>query len=91
MLFLFVNFFLNFTSKSHQILSVNGRVLLIFLLLDSSNKLNRISALLFKQIYILSPPIIHKLLWSVVVLTVSPVKLYEEGELKIQQKSTEIS
>ena len=60
--------------------------------MDSSNKINCISALLFEQIYILSLPIIYKFLWSVVVSTVSPVKLYAEEDLKIQPKrNTEIS
>ena len=52
--------------------------------MDSSNKINGISALFFEQMYILSLPIIYKFLWSVVVLTVSPVKLYTEDKLKIQ-------
>ena len=60
--------------------------------LDSSNKINCISALFFEQIYILSLPIIYEFLWSVVVSTVLPVKLYAGEDLKIQQKrNTEIS
>ena len=35
--------------------------------------------------------IVDKFLRLVVVLTVSPAKLYAEDELKIRQKSTEIS
>ena len=91
MLFLFVKFKKKFTSKSH--LSVNGWVSLVFFCfffncyLDSSNKINCISALFFEQIYILSLPIIYEFLWSVVVSTVSPVKLHGEDELKIQQKA----
>ena len=54
--------------------------------LNSSNKINCISALFFKQIYILSLPIIDEFLWSVDVSTVSPVKLHAEDDLKIQQK-----
>ena len=54
--------------------------------MDSSNKINCISALFFEQIYILSLPIIYEFLWSVVVSTVSPVKLYAEEDLKIEQK-----
>ena len=38
-----------------------------------------------------SLPIVDKVLRLVVVLTVLPAKLYAEDELKIQQKSTEIS
>ena len=89
MLFLFL--FVNFTSKSH--LSVNVWVLLFsfYCYMDSSNKINCISALFFEQIYILSLPIIYKFLWSVAVSTVSPVKLYAEEDLKIQQnRNTEI-
>ena len=37
-----------------------------------------------------SLPIVDEFLLLVVLLTVSPVKLYAEDELKIQQKSTEI-
>ena len=85
MFFLFVNF----TSKSD--LSINVWVLLFsfYCYMDSPNKINCISALFFEQIYNLSLPIIYEFLWSVVV---SPVKLYEEEDLKIQQKrNTEIS
>ena len=88
MLFLFVNF----TSKSH--LSINVLVLLFsfYCYMDSLNKINCISALFFEQIYILSLLIIYEFVWSVVVSTVSPVKLYAEEDLKIQQKrKTEIS
>ena len=54
--------------------------------LDSSNKINCISSLFFEEIYILSLPSINKFLWSVVVSTISPVKLYAGDELKILQK-----
>ena len=37
-----------------------------------------------------SLPIVDKFFWWVVILTVSPVKLYAEDQLKIRQKSTEI-
>ena len=82
MLFLFVIFFLNFTSKAH--LSLNGWVILFLLLcyLDSSNKINCISSLFFEEIYILSLPIIDEF-----VSTVLPVALYAEDELKIRQKA----
>ena len=39
----------------------------------------------------LSLPIVDKFLRLVVVLTISPAKLYAEDELKIRRKSTEIS
>ena len=60
--------------------------------MDSSNQINCISAVFFEQIYILSLPIIYEFPWSVVVSTVSPVKLYAEEDLNIQQRrNTEIS
>ena len=55
--------------------------------LAASNKINFISPLFFEEIYILSLPIIDEFLWSVVVLTVLPVVLYAEEELKILQKA----
>ena len=54
--------------------------------LDSSNKINCISSLFFKEINILSLLIMDEFLWSVVVSTVAPVALYAKDELKIREK-----
>ena len=86
MLFLFVIFFLNFTSKAHLILIIAQCYCCSYCYLDSSNKINWISSLFLEEIYILSLPIIDKFLWSVVVSIVSPVVLYTEDKLKIRQK-----
>ena len=51
------------------------------------NKKNCIFSLFFEEIYILSLPIIDKFLWSVVVLTVSPVTQKAEDEFKNRHKA----
>ena len=98
MLFLFVFFFFNFTSKPYLNALLAGCYwcfyycyyffLLFYYYLDSSNKFkNCIFSLFFEEIYILSLPIIDEFLWSVVVSTVSPVTQYAEDELKNRHKA----